>query len=544
MEQYEKLCINCSIWTLLSNLFIHFYANFFFYIYVFIHWFILKIQTKGRSSIQSLPDEFSFCFQEDLDVADKKIILDSDLARFFYSGAVPFLKVENSYFLRFISNLGKFNIPYKPPDRKVLASNFVQRIRNEIIESKRKILSGTEGVLLVDGWRNKNANKKYLVFSIKNANIHLAYLTYFDTSIETEDGKTLSTHINEAIELAKNTYDCYIYAILSDNDSKILKGGDLAETCDGRKLIQSSCNSHSGNLLIKCFVDQDLTSIFREVVTAFREPKLEALLKRAGGTRLQNFPDTRFCYLRDSCASILTNLQKLRALSDVTDLNLSERVKDRLRSEDFQILLRSVIDNLDPICELINACQGPKVNIADATEMWLTLRLPSNEYDQQISARISKALRAVNFSANLLHHRYNGENLNEEQREKAENFLATYFSEQAQHEFVVYNSTRREFEKLARNCQDPVDYWKIVRMSLPALATEAIRLQLIPASTASLEGLFSEWTFVHSCYRNRLGDDKSAELLDIYHSLKSAYFSGDVIQGLIDMDKDGENIRW
>lgn len=42
----------------------------------------------------------------------------------------------------------------------------------------------------------------------------------------------------------------------------------------------------------------------------------------------------------------------------------------------------------------------------------------------------------------------------------------------------------------------------------------------ISASTALLEGLFSQWTYVHNVYRNRLGDQKSSNLLDIYHSLR------------------------
>lgn len=43
----------------------------------------------------------------------------------------------------------------------------------------------------------------------------------------------------------------------------------------------------------------------------------------------------------------------------------------------------------------------------------------------------------------------------------------------------------------------------------------------IPASTAQLERLFSNWAFVHSDVRNRLSDETSKKLVKMYFTLRS-----------------------
>ena len=299
---------------------------------------------------------------DDNNVENKKDILElinilhKDLAKFFFSANIPFKTVENTYFLQFVRRLCKLQVYYKSPCRKTLATTVLKMLHMDVIENKRKLLRGTDSILLVDGWRNKSANKKYLVFTVRNINTPQTFLTFYDTSIETEDGENLAVNINEAIKIAKEVYDTNIYAIITDNDRKIVNGGRFARTVDNQELLSSTCSSHSGNLLIKSFVNDEFLIKIRAIVNTFREPKFESLLVRGGATKLKNFPDTRFCYYRDTCKSILKNLPLLKQLCLIEDLHLSANIMENLLDADFELTLTQIINNLDPICTLINKC--------------------------------------------------------------------------------------------------------------------------------------------------------------------------------------------
>lgn len=105
----------------------------------------------------------------------------------------------------------------------------------------------------------QSINRKFLVFTIRNIYTPQLFLTFNNTSIEKEDGESLAENINNAIKYAKDVYGTNVFAIVTDNDSKIVCGSRLANSYDGRPLIQSTCSSHSGNLLIKNFVQENIT---------------------------------------------------------------------------------------------------------------------------------------------------------------------------------------------------------------------------------------------------------------------------------------------
>ena len=237
-----------------------------------------------------------------------KEIIDKNLTSFFVACNVPFKVVEDPYFLDLINELCRSSYRYKPPCRQTLASTCLDNIHEDIIAEKQTCLKGTPSVLMVDGWRNKSANNKYVVCTICNINAPQYFLTFTDASIQREDGVSLSKIIDAAIKIAKEKFETGVFGIVTDNDSKIVSASRLAKSYDNKKLWQLTCSSHSANLLIKSFVNENIIQKIRLVVTEFREPKLDSILQRLGGCKLQNFPDTRFCYIRNTCERILKNL--------------------------------------------------------------------------------------------------------------------------------------------------------------------------------------------------------------------------------------------
>lgn len=74
-----------------------------------------------------------------------------------------------------------------------------------------------------------------------------------------------------------------------------------------------------------------------------------------------------------------------------------------------------------------------------------------------------------------------------------------------------------------KNITSPKTFWQYAKENGHAqLADFAMKFLKFPASTAQLERLFSNWTYVHSDIRNRLSEATSKKLVAIYFTLRSA----------------------
>lgn len=457
--------------------------------------------------------------EDNMDYEETKTKIDKKIGKFFLACSIPFKVVQNKYFLDLIQTLSQIKIVYKPPCRRTLATTVILSVYNDVIEHKKKILRGTYSVLLLDGWKNKSNNKKYLVFTLRNIHVTQIFLSFCNISTESEDGENVSEHINDAIRFAKEVYDTNVFAIITDNDAKVVRAGRLAVTIENEELLQCTCSSHSANLLIGSIVDDSFLAKVREIINAFKDPKLEDYILKRGGTILVNFPDTRFCYARDSFESVLKNLAILKEVCMLDDVFLNERIIDSLFDMQFKETLKLNWQILNPICKLINKCQDPLVNVADATQLWLSLKLPTDQYNNLIKNRIAKALKSLSFAANRLHHKYRGQLQNEEQRNIGNKFIMDKLNLRGKTEFEKYKTTIDNYEAFAAKCDSPIIYWNHLMFEFPTLSEFAKKLMLIPASTALIEGYFSNWKYVHSVIRNRLGVLKSAMLADTYYTL-------------------------
>lgn len=112
--------------------------------------------------------------------------------------------------------------------------------------------------------------------------------------------------------------------------------------------------------------------------------------------------------------------------------------------------------------------------------------------------------------------------MNTKQVEVAINFLKQYGKDECFAEFLKFQNTvqQKPFSLFAERCANLISFWKLCRFEFPNLAKFAIKLMIIPAGTALLESLFSNWTYVHNQQRNKLSNEKSAKLVNIYYSLK------------------------
>ena len=136
--------------------------------------------------------------------------------------------------------------------------------------------------------------------------------------------------------------------------------------------------------------------------------------------------------------------------------------------------------------------------------------------------RRKKALKAIGFAANLLQPVYRGSLLSTEQAQEAEAFLLENLDATGATSLKRFLEKEGPFRQLyEKKIEDPTSFWYFVRRSDSELARVALRLLKIPASSAQLERLFSNWSFVHSEARNRLKPEKSKKLVGVYYALKN-----------------------
>ena len=248
-----------------------------------------------------------------------------------------------------------------------LSTTILSKIHQEIQEEKREILKNTDCILQTDGWKNKSTNTKLLVFGLNNFRTPFVYLSSRDVSMERESGETLSEFLSEAMKYAKDTFQAEVFSTITDNDSKIVCAARLSENANQEPVMTSTCTSHSANRFIHDVADEEFTTILTQVINKFRSPEIEKKILARGGTVLKNFPDTRFCYVINSCESVLKNLQIMRNIINVGNSGIHQQVCDVVSGPDFENDVQQMYDTLTPICILINKCQDPKVNVADAT---------------------------------------------------------------------------------------------------------------------------------------------------------------------------------
>lgn len=441
-------------------------------------------------------------------------VIDEALAKFFFGCNIPFSVVESTFFRDFVSVLDP---TYKPPSRHYLADSLVDRIYNKIREENKKQLDKTNSVLLLDGWKNSSNNTKNVTAVLHNVKTGTRiFLESFDITGKSEDAALLEEIVNSCVELAERLYNTKIYAVITDNASAMLSMGRKVD------LWQSSCSSHSGNLLAIDLVDKDFAKEVNELLKIFKAPGPEKELVVRGGKRVKLAGETRWCSYRDVFQYTFEALPLMKQLVDEKVVVLSEKNLTLLQDDQFPIKLQRCVDLWDPICILINKCQKKSCNIADAVQYWLELNGEEDLQDFQdvIANRINKALWPAAFAANILHHMYQGVLLSDSQLESGREFIHEHLDEEGLNEFAAYIDREGMFPKiLDKQLESPFAFWNMAQFKHPKLAELAEKLLNMLAATAEIERLFSNWAYVHSLLRNRLKNERSKKLVHIYYHL-------------------------
>lgn len=395
-------------------------------------------------------------------------------------------------------------------------------------------MENNDCVLLIDGWKNSAANSKHVVCTIHNADYNRQFfIESYDITGRSENAELLLEVVNSAIELSKDLCSTNIFAIVSDNASPMISMGNRSN------LWYSICNSHSGNLLAKSLVDGEFANEVNALLKEFKNPGLQRDIINKGGSKIKLACETRWSSYRDAFKCTLQNLNIMRNIASTASYPLKARVLELLQDQKFELKLKQYVEILNPVCMLINKCQSSTCNVADATQLWLTLTIPSTDefHKHLLTERLKKAIRPIGMAANLVHPSYQGEKLSAEQLERALQFLNGELNQEGINELDAYLYKTGIFFKLFnKKITDPHVFWAMCERRVPNLSALAKKLLKIPASSAELERLFSNWSFVHSFLRNRLLNEKSKKLVDIYYTLKTMEKHSELCQNNVFLD--------
>jgi len=129
----------------------------------------------------------------------------------------------------------------------------------------------------------------------------------------------------------------------------------------------------------------------------------------------------------------------------------------------------------------------------------------------------------------MMHPQYRGAKLNEEQQEQARQWVAERRLDLLQ--FVIRFAAEGEpypnsfFAPQVISNLDPVSWGKSLqratkRPEIRELANIVVHLLSCPASSASVERVFSSFSLIHTNLRNRLGVERAAKLVFCYRMLR------------------------
>lgn len=437
------------------------------------------------------------------------------MAEFIFGCNVPFNIVESHYFIKFVSTL---NSSYKPPTRKTLSTTLLDKVHDKLEKECAEKLRGTDSVLLMDGWKNSANNTKLVVSTIHNANGDFAFLDCADFTSNSETSEELVKAAKHSIQLAQEKYGSKIYAAVTDNAANMISMGK------NLPLWNLTCNSHSGNLVAKDIVDKEFADTIRKVLKEYKSSKLEKELTIRGGKRIKLPCDTRWNSYRDSFECFLENVEFMREIAKIDNFNVKPASKEILEDKSIDDKVIGYLTTFNPICKLVNSCQQLTCNIADAIEEWLSLRFPSHDAAREdiLNNRLKKVIHPIGLAANYLHPVYQGQLFKHDEHlsNEAMNFFRDNLNEDGMVELDAYINRSETFSTLLEKKCSAITLWTLAETWYPNLSKLAIKLLNIPASTAQLERLFSNWAFIHSYLRNRLGSDKSKKLVNIYYILR------------------------
>lgn len=385
--------------------------------------------------------------------------------------------------------------------------------------------------MAMDGWSNVH-NEPVICVSVTNQSGSTFVTDTIDTSGIPHTADNLREIAQSAIKATEERYMCKVGSFVTDNAANMAAMRRALKFTENTDIISYGCGAHIMlNLLAK---DLEIPNVHKHIVKIakyFRSKHLPAAwYKSAGGKKIPLPLEVRWNSITDCLQEYINNWAKLLIIceehSDEIDNDIIKLIKD-------DYLKKSTVEYLKrmrPIAMSLDRMQRANCTIADAVDIWNGLHDAlkphlDNKGMACLKKRMDANITADHYAAYLLHPRYQGVDLKEEDITKVyehlaatnESFVPIVMKYQAK--AAPFNSYR--FITTAVNEVDPLSWWKLIPVSNAEFTSWVTQLMTAVNSSASIERVFSTFGLVHSRIRNRLGIEKAGKLVFIFRMLNS-----------------------
>ena len=186
-----------------------------------------------------------------------------------------------------------------------------------------------------------------------------------------------------------------------------------------------------------------------------------------------------------------------------------------------------LLEIFNPLSTSLDTAQSDSSTLSECLELWFNLRMKVPEqFAQEMSHRYNKAVldTPVMLAANLLDHRYVGQNLDSQENAKALAYLKE-INESIIPEVMKYISkvppySQHYFEGTFKDA-DPVSWWTSgLRLGFDkTLSDIAVSLVSCTSSYGGIERCFSTLGATYGKLRTLMGVEKAGKLAFLYRQL-------------------------
>ncbi|XP_077260899.1 uncharacterized protein LOC143896758 [Temnothorax americanus] len=426
----------------------------------------------------------------------QKTRIDDTLIEFFYGCNIPFKLVESKLFLNFLNAIRP---AYTPPSVEAMSNDVLHDLHAKL-GKHQSIFFNSNGILVITRTEIKQTLH---VIGFVQSEEKIIYLKTWDI----QEGHNLSLMINEAITLTNMKFNMIIYAVITDEDIRLLNTNQYS------KLWILQCNISLATSIEKELVDLEFAEKVHYLLGQFSSKELQKDLITRGGVAFV-LEGNSCCYNCDLFSTCLKNLRAMTQMMGERQYKLKTEVLKILIDESFEEDLNHSLDLLKPIYCIAEKCKNSKIKIADITEDWLMLKSTENVYYNPVQSRIDAILSPIALVANLLHPVYRGQRFKNDHScmKKVMEFLINELDEEGMNDFGKYkNSTEIFGSRALKDYTNEQTFWQAVASIHPKLSAFAIKILQLPAAAPKLKS-----------YPNNLNDltpKRFEKLTDLFYHL-------------------------
>ena len=484
--------------------------------------------TEERDGVAAAPAK-RFCVQSDIQQhlfktsGTTKDILDEKLVKFLYACNIPFSVVEHDSFLDFVQTLRP---GYKPTTRKAISEKHLDRVTEQLQEKMKGALEGKEVTMVEDGW--SNIHNEPVIARCLTVEGQSFYLGADETTTMCKTAENCGELSKEAIKKAETTYGCTVNSIVTDNAKNMETMHKILHE-NNNQLHVYGCLAHWLNLLGQDITPSAVMKHIIEVQKYFCNHHLpSAWLKECNGSVKPQLPgDTIWKSQLTSLDTFLTNRPHYTAIVQDHEDAFDRIVVNKIMDYNLYRQARDLVEQLKPVAVAIDKAQRDRTSLADGCDIFFDLLdEPALKcHEEHVQHRFKQAIQPCHLTAYMLHPKYQGQKLNVEQQEivnewllaKNPDYLCAAVSFKTKS--VPFPPSYFKITHL-----HPVTWWKGLRTAqLPEnFSNTMVQLHSACASSASIERVFSSFSYIHSKLCNRLSVAKASKILFCYRMLRGA----------------------